>query len=105
MSDGSKAKRLKITVKDPGSLSSNTLTPQGGSRAASPKPQAPTPGEAKAERFPTLEEIRAAIPPGGITIKDFVTRVSHPKERRTELITLIRSVANIDKETKLLRLK
>ena len=54
-----------------------------------------------------MEEIRAAIPPSGVTLKDFIGKISHPKDRRPELIALVRKVANLEKNDgqALLRLK
>lgn len=56
-----------------------------GSRAGSPVP------------MPTSEEIKAAIPPGGISISDLIKRFRDqvPKESNGAFIGLVKSVAKI----------
>ena len=97
MSDGSRsgAKRLKINM---GGKSPPTLTPQGGSRAASPKPPAPA-----TLAFPTAEEIYSAIPATGITISDLLRQFkSRTADRREEFLNIVKGHARLDKATKLL---
>lgn len=95
--------RPKIRLKNspPGSPSGNTPngsrsgTPAGGSRAQSPKPNA----GAKAA-FPTLEEIRAAIPPDGVEIKTLVGQFkSKVAGRSAEFIALVKAAGTQDKST------
>ncbi|QIW95383.1 hypothetical protein AMS68_000901 [Peltaster fructicola] len=73
---------------------------QPGSRAQSPGRSGTPP-----PRLPTIEEIRAAIPPNGISIKDlgmrFKTRVS--KDKTGEFIALIKNNTVKDPITKLLK--
>lgn len=110
MSENSrKQKRLKLNLnpKDESRLP-NVLTPQGGSRASSPKPTAPpvqTPRtEPDPSTYPTAAEVYAAIPPGGITTNDLSNkfRSRYRKEDRSQMLTKIREVARFDKPTRLL---
>lgn len=100
MSDASKngAKRLKVRG---GVQPRSGLTPQGGSRVASPKP--PTAGPAPALPFPTAQEIHSAIPAEGIPsselLRVFKTRVY---DRREEFFTIVKGVARLDKVKKVL---
>ena len=100
MSDGSKAgaKRLKLNL---GGKSPPTLTPQGGSRAASPKP--PAAASAAALPFPTPEEIYSAIPITGITSSELLRQFKNrTADRRDEFLNIVKSFARLDKATKLL---
>ena len=98
MSDGSKAKRLKIN--GPGVRSPTVLTPQGGSsRAVS---QRPVDRQARDDTvLPTPEEILAVIPPEGITSKAFFSNFPQVKDKKL-LVSIVRRVAKLDGETKLL---
>lgn len=101
MSDGSKAgaKRLKISM---GVKSPPTLTPQGGSRSASPKPPAATPAAA-ATAFPTAQEIYAAIPANGVSSSELLRLFKNRTAgRREEFFTIVKGVARLDKVSKLL---
>lgn len=110
MSDNSrKQKRLKLNLghKD-GSGSPNVATPQGGSRASSPKPaavpvQAARPGP-DPSTYPTAAEVFAAIPPAGITTNDLsnMFRSRYRKEDKSQMVDRIREVARFDKPTRLL---
>ena len=111
MSENSrKQKRLKLNVnpKD-GTRSPNVHTPQGGSRAASPRPtaaptQPPVP-EPDPTTYPTAEEVYAAIPATGITTGDLSNRFRdrYRKQDRQPLMSVrIREVARFDKPTRLL---
>ncbi|KAF2165598.1 hypothetical protein M409DRAFT_23891 [Zasmidium cellare ATCC 36951] len=91
--------KIKLKNSPPGSPSSNTPngsrsgTPAGGSRAQSAKPN----GGAKA--FPTLEEVRAAIPPDGIEIKTLVGMFKTQVAGRSgEFIALVKA-AGIQNKT------
>lgn len=103
MSDGSKAKRIKLKMSSSsaGGRSPPTMTPQGGSRSGSPRPSV-APASRTPAAFPTLQEIRDAIPVEGISIAALISRFQHPKERRTEFINQVKEVSRFDKETKLL---
>jgi transcription initiation factor TFIIF subunit alpha len=110
MSDNSRLqKRLKLNLnpKD-GSKSPNARTPQGGSRAPSPKPaappvQAPRP-ESDPSTYPTAAEVYAAIPPEGITTNDLSNkfRNRYRKEDKSQMAAVIREVARFDKSARLL---
>jgi transcription initiation factor TFIIF subunit alpha len=110
MSDHSRQqKRLKLNLNaSDGSRSSNWQTPQGGSRANSPRPtvaavQAPRP-EPDPSTYPTAAEVYAAIPAGGITTNDLSNkfRSRYRKEDRSQMLNRIREVARFDKPTRLL---
>ena len=108
MSDGSKAsKRIKLNVSAPGLRSPPTLTPQGGSRAASPKPSAtsaPAPPAVNATlSFPTAQEIFNAIPANGISSSELLRQFKNRTvDRRGEFFDIVKSVARLDKATKVL---
>jgi transcription initiation factor TFIIF subunit alpha len=111
MSENSrKQKRLKLNVnaKD-GTGSPNVQTPQGGSRATSPRPtpapaQPPAP-EPEPSTYPTAEEVYAAIPASGITTGDLSNKFRsryRKQDRQAEMSVRIREVAKFDKPTRLL---
>ncbi|KIV83618.1 hypothetical protein PV11_05631 [Exophiala sideris] len=104
MSDGSRTARrlkLKMSASPPG-----TNPP---SRTASPAPGGPrgalSPGASSPTAFPSVQEIKNAIPTQGIAIKDLMKIVAHPKERRAEFVNLVKEVARMDKERGVLVLK
>lgn len=112
MSDNSrKQKRLKLNVnpKD-GTRSPSVQTPQGGSRATSPKPTVPSSAPAASvpepdpSTYPTAEEVYAAIPASGITTSDLSNRFRsrYRKEDKGLMLNRIRDVARFDKPTRLL---
>lgn len=110
MSDNSrKQKRLKLNLnaKD-GSKSPNLQTPQGGSRAPSPRPTAapvqPSRPEPDPSSYPTAAEVYAAIPPGGITTNDLSNkfRSRYRRDDRPQMLAKIRAVARFDRVTRLL---
>lgn len=102
--DTSRAGRPKIRIKNspPGSPSTNT---PNGSRAASPsatgsRAQSPKPNGAVKKDFPTLEEVRAAIPPEGIEIKALVALFkAQVQSRSAEFIVLVKAAGVQDKAT------
>jgi transcription initiation factor TFIIF subunit alpha len=107
MSDGSKtSKRIKLNVSAPGLRSPSTLTPQNGSRAASPKPSstsAPGPGVSTPLSFPTAQEIFSAIPANGISSSELLRQFKNRTvDRRGEFFDIVKSVARLDKATKVL---
>ncbi|KIX04184.1 uncharacterized protein Z518_07738 [Rhinocladiella mackenziei CBS 650.93] len=105
MSDGSRARRLKLKM-SASPPATGTGTPQPSSRAGSPAPRsAPSPGAGSPQVFPTHQDIKNAIPPQGITIKDLMKVVAHPKERRADFVALVKEVARMDKERAVLVLK
>ena len=84
MSDGSKVKRIKLNM-------------SSSSRAPSPPPPMPNLG------FPTAQEIAAAIPANGIPSTEMLKQFkSRTKDRQPEFLNLVKSVARLDKGTKLL---
>ncbi|EXJ81607.1 hypothetical protein A1O1_07672 [Capronia coronata CBS 617.96] len=103
MSDASRTRRLKLkmSVSPP---ATGTSTPQPSSRGGSParspvqQPMSPT-------AFPSVQDIKNAIPPHGIAIKDLMKVVAHPKDRRADFVALVREVARMDKERGVLMLK
>lgn len=100
MSDGSRARRLKLKMSaspPPSSAPAGTSAPT--SRAASPG-AAPAP-----TTFPSVQDIKNAIPATGISIKDLMKVVAHPKERRADFVNLVKEVAKMDKERNVLILK
>ena len=101
MSDGSRTARrlkLKMSASPPG-----TNPP---SRAASPAPRgAPSPGASSPTAFPSVQDIKNAVPTQGIAIKDLMKIVAHPRERRAEFVNLVKEVARMDKERGVLVLK
>ncbi len=112
MSENSrKQKRLKLNLnlnsKD-GSRSPKVQTPQGGSRATSPKPMAVAVQAPRLEpdpsTYPTAAEVYAAIPPAGIATNDLSNkfRSRYRKEDRSQMVNRIREVARFDKATRLL---
>lgn len=110
MSDNSRQqKRLKLNINvRGGSTSPNLPTPQGESRAASPKPTATpavtSPLQPDPSTYPTAAEVFAAIPPQGITTNDLSNkfRSRYRKEDRSQMLSKIREVARFDKPTRLL---
>jgi len=102
MSDGTRARSFKLKVNGP---TSGVATPQTGSRPGSPAPIQRPASSGPVVALPSEQEIRAAIPAEGITIKDLMARVAHPKDKRTEFVTLIKRVARMNKATNLLVIK
>ncbi|KAK5443518.1 transcription factor IIF subunit tfg1 [Exophiala xenobiotica] len=103
MSDGSRARKikLKMTVSPAASSPpSRTASPAPGARSPL-APASPPPPTA----FPSVQDIKSAIPESGIAIKDLMKIVAHPKERRAEFVNLVKEVARIDKERNVLVLK
>ena len=102
MSDGSRARKIKLKM----SVSPPATGPP--SRTASPAPGARSPLAASSPlptAFPSVQDIKSAIPESGIAIKDLMKIVAHPKERRAEFVNLVKEVARIDKERNVLVLK
>lgn len=106
MSDGSRTARrlkLKMSASPPG-----TNPP---SRAASPAPGAAPRGApspvaiGSPTAFPSVQDIKNAIPAQGIAIKELMKIVAHPKERRADFVNLVKEVARMDKERGVLVLK
>lgn len=92
--------KIKLKNSPPGSPSaitptgSRSGTPAAGSRAQSPKPN----GGSRA--FPTLEEVRAAIPPDGVEIKTLVGQFkTQVAGRSAEFIALVKAAGIQDKMT------
>lgn len=107
MSDASRAKRLKLKISGSPPATGRS-TPQPGSRAGSPAPRAagsPVQLPAGPPPFPTKQDIRNAIPPQGIAIKDLMKVVAHPKDKRSDFVDLVKEVARMDKERNVLVLK
>lgn len=107
MSEGSKnSKRIKLNVSASGLRSPPTVTPQGGSRAASPKPSAAGAPAAPLNPplpFPTAQEIFNAIPATGISSSDLLRQFKNRTvDRRAEFFEIVKSVARLDKATKVL---
>ncbi|KAJ9634759.1 transcription factor IIF subunit tfg1 [Knufia peltigerae] len=102
MSDASRTRKIKLKM----SASPPATSPS--SRAVSPAPGiaggAPSPTSAPTA-FPSVQDIKNAIPSHGITIKDLMKIVAHPKERRGEFVNLVKEVAKMDKERNVLVLK
>lgn len=102
MSDASRARKIKLKM----SVSPPATSPP--SRAVSPAPgiagSAPSPTPAPTA-FPSVQDIKNAIPSHGITIKDLMKIVAHPRERRGEFVNLVKEVAKMDKERNVLVLK
>ena len=127
MSDGTKRKKLKLTVKKPPGQNGS---PEG-SRTGSPVPAdegAVSPGrfrrifgwarscadntppslvlpEENAGPLPSLAEVKARIPPRGITVPEllaFFPRQVVGQERKVMFTQLMRKVSTYDKKTKLL---
>lgn len=90
MSDASR-KRIKLITSKPGSKPGSKNVSPGGSRATSPIRDSVAQGsklgiislfqeivdginDSAASRPPTLEQIKASIPEGGMSLKDFTTR-------------------------------
>lgn len=100
--DTSRAGRPKLKLKKSPSGSPSGNTPNG-SRAASPSAtgsRAQSPNGAAKPGFPTLEEVRAAIPPSGIEIKALVGLFKSKVGQRTaEFIALVKSAGMQDKST------
>lgn len=94
MSDGSLARqrlKWKVSASLPPGVA-GTTSPQSTSRAGSPAaPKSP-------QELPSAQEIKNAIPPEGMHIKDLMRTVAHPKEQRAAFVALMRSVARLDKE-------
>jgi transcription initiation factor TFIIF subunit alpha len=85
--------KLKLHNSPPGSPSSARGTPSG-SRAVSPTRSS----DAKKEGFPTLEDVRAAIPVEGIEIKKLVSLFkARLGKRGAEFITLVKAAGTQDK--------
>lgn len=100
MSDSSPPRKLKLKM----SVSPPATT--ASSRTASPAPRgAPSPGALSPTAFPSVQDIKDAIPARGIAIKDLMKIVAHPKERRADFVTLVKEVARMDKERNVLVLK
>ena len=91
MSDGSRARRIKLKV--------------GGSPPAQPTSRPGSPPPAAAPRpvaFPSEQDIRDAIPPEGVTVRDLLRLVPHPKERKNDFVALVQAVTRLDKGKNLL---
>ena len=91
MSDASRARRIKLKV--------------GGSPPAQPTSRSGSPTPATAPRpiaFPSEQDIRNAIPSGGVTVKDLVLTVPHPPARKNDFVALIKAITRFDKEKGLL---
>jgi transcription initiation factor TFIIF subunit alpha len=107
MSDGSRSTARRLKLK----MSVSPPATQPPSRAASPGParSAPSPGGPGSPnatvQFPSVQDIKSAIPVSGITIKDLMKVVAHPKERRADFVSLVKEVARMDKERGVLVLK
>ncbi|EXJ69189.1 uncharacterized protein A1O5_07225 [Cladophialophora psammophila CBS 110553] len=102
MSDSSRARRLnlKMSASPPSTGAPGTASPQGqpSSRAASPTPVS-APGSApRPVAFPSAQDIKNAIPPQGITIRDLMKVVAHPKDKQKDFVALVKEVASYDKE-------
>jgi transcription initiation factor TFIIF subunit alpha len=107
MLEGSKnSKRIKLNVSASGLKSPPTVTPQGGSRATSPKPSATSAPAASLNPslpFPTAQEIFNAIPATGISSSDLLRQFKNRTvDRRAEFFEIVKSVARLDKATKVL---
>lgn len=100
MSDGSRKQRIRLKMSASPPPTTGTGT-QPSSRAASPTP---TPAVSPMA-FPSVQDIKNAIPTEGISIKDLMKVVAHPKERREEFVKLVRGVARMDKDRGVLMLK
>ncbi|KAK4619498.1 Transcription initiation factor IIF subunit alpha [Fulvia fulva] len=100
--DTSRQARTKLKLKNSPPGSPSTGTP-AGSRAGSPapggKPKAKKPAE-PAKPFPTLEEIRVAIPAQGIEVKELL-HIFRPRlgQRGKEFIALVKQAGTTDKST------
>ena len=104
MSDASRARqKLKLKMSASPPPGGGTSTPQPSSRAGSPA-RSPSAMIGVTE-LPSKDEIRKAIPHGGIAIKDLMKVVAHPKDRRAEFVALVKEVARMDQVSRLLVLK
>ncbi|KIV97444.1 hypothetical protein PV10_01196 [Exophiala mesophila] len=104
MSDASRARqKLKLKMSASPPPGGGTSTPQPSSRAGSPA-RSPSAMIGVTE-LPSKDEIRKAIPQGGIAIKDLMKVVAHPKDRRAEFVALVKEVARMDQVSRLLVLK
>jgi hypothetical protein len=93
MSDASRARRLKLNVG--GSPPAQTISRQGS----------PTPTPTAAPRvitFPSEQDIRNAIPEGGISVKDLLRAVPHPPEMKQDFVNLVKTITRIDRAKGLL---
>ncbi|OAL36679.1 hypothetical protein AYO20_04011 [Fonsecaea nubica] len=102
MSDSSRARRLKLkmSTSPPPSGAAGTASPaaQPSSRAASPTPVSAGGSIPRPVAFPSAQDIKNAIPPQGITVKDLMKVVAHPKDKQKEFVALVKEVASYDKE-------
>lgn len=107
MSDASRAQRRQQRLNiargsgsTPGS-GPGTASPaaQPSSRAGSP---APVLGAPRVIPFPSAQDIKNAIPPDGISVKDLVRIVPHPADKKKEFVTLVKEITRLDKERGLL---
>ena len=109
MSDASRARtkiKLRTGASPPAtgpSSRAGSPVPGAGRGANAPSPGAGSPPATVA--FPSVQDIKNAIPPQGIPIKDLMKVVAHPRERRQDFVTLVRSIARMDKERQVLMLK
>lgn len=94
MSDASRARqRLKLKMSaSPPPGAGGTSTPQPSSRAGSPGPPL------SPQELPSVQEIRDAIPSEGITIKELMKLVAHPRAQRKAFVALVRNLAKMDKD-------
>ncbi|ETI20355.1 hypothetical protein G647_08389 [Cladophialophora carrionii CBS 160.54] len=92
MSDASRARRIKLNV--------GGSPPAPSSRAASPVPTPATVPRSPA--FPSEQDIRNAIPPEGISVRDLIRKIPHPAERKTEFVNLVKAITRLDKDRGLL---
>lgn len=93
--------KLKFKNSPPGSPSSGSPM---GSRAASPSARSPL--SASKLDFPTLQEVKDAIPPDGIEIKKLVAHFkSRLAGRSGEFITLVKAAGTQDKVTQKIKPK
>ncbi|OAP54703.1 hypothetical protein AYL99_11151 [Fonsecaea erecta] len=103
MSDSSRAQRrlkLKMSASPPPTGAAGTASPpaQPSSRAASPTPVSAGGSVPRPVAFPSAQDIKNAIPPQGITVKDLMKVVAHPKDKQKEFVALVKEVASYDKE-------
>ena len=93
MSDTLKAQRIRLSV---GGSPPAQSPSQTGSPSSTP---APVP---RAIPFPSEQDIRNAIPPGGITVKDLLKAVPHPPAQKQDFVNLVKTITRFDREKSLL---
>lgn len=59
--------------------------------ASSPAPAAP-----RTIAFPSEQDIKNALPAEGISVLEFLRAIAHPRERRHEFLSLVKTVARMD---------